>query len=189
MNREVGLDADREDDCAFPGCGRRSTSLFCPCHQRALAQLGDGSVGDNDRDGNEPEAERPRRASGPGERSACFHDYSADPVSATRRRVVRPLMDRDTALAVLSRCTSALGTRLDAGERERVRDLYQRALSALTPSSARRAQDVALLERELRDYPPGERAAAIMSRLKIPRSTFYRIRRSIRESHRNETEK
>ena len=88
-------------------------------------------------------------------------------------------MDRAAALALLRRYTAALGAELGAAERERTRELYEQALSALESRRPRTKvirDRVAELERQLAHLPAGERAAAIIERLSLKRRTYYRHR-------------
>lgn len=117
-------------------------------------------------------ARRPRKAEG----SAI--------ASGNRDRVP----DRQTALTVLRECGAALGERLEPAERARIVTLFEQAMDVLERRS-RLVQRVGALERQMAEYPPGERAAAIMARLQLTRATYYRLRveAGFGESHRSET--
>jgi hypothetical protein len=90
---------------------------------------------------------------------------------------------RGTALETLRRCTQALEGELSGEERSRLCGLQNQAIQALSnthkPATLVRAERIRQLERQLTHMQPGERAAAIMERMGIGRSTYYKLRKTL----------
>ena len=91
----------------------------------------------------------------------------------------------EAAIAVVQRCISALANDITAEDRARMVTLATSALAVLEAegprraSTARLAERVRELERQLTDRTPGERRRIVCARLGISRAAFYRARRRV----------
>jgi hypothetical protein len=88
---------------------------------------------------------------------------------------------RGAALETLRRCAQALEGDLSTEERARLCALQCQAIQFLAdphkPATLARAERIRQLEAKLADMPAGERAAAIMERMPIGRTMYYRLRK------------
>ena len=85
-------------------------------------------------------------------------------------------------METLRRCAQALVGDLSSAERVRRCALHEQALRALDnthkPATLARAARIRQLERQMIHMLPGERAAAIMERMGLGRSTYYKLRKT-----------